>query len=90
MTDNTLRILLRMLDEIEAIHALLDEHGSGASSIEIEDLVGKAPKITTKNYPGSEVPIDAAIADHARAKQLADTAWRNDWALSVEALRGSR
>ena len=81
-------IYIQLEEIITLLQRLVSTERTGAvSSVEIEDLVGKPPKVTTKNYTGSVPPVDEAIEDHIKAKQLADEAWRNDWQMTVDQLR---
>jgi hypothetical protein len=82
----TVRLLGEILEELKRANA---ERYGATSSVEIEDLVGKAPKVTTKNYLGSPAPVDEAIADHARAKHEADEHWRRDWQATITELQAA-
>ena len=90
MTSRLDEISMQLEDIIQLLTRMATERSSAVSSVEIEDLVGKQPKTTTKHYAGSVPPIEEALNDHARLKQLADEMWRQDWQATVDQLRFQR
>jgi len=81
---SVVQLLEMILAELQRMN---NERSGGVSSVEIEDLVAKPPKVTTKHYAGSEPPIDDAIADHAYAKRMANAAYMRDWEATLDQLK---
>ncbi len=81
----TNQLLEEILAELRKSNSVARE--GAVSSVAIEDMAKGPPKITTKRYTGSDLEIDLAIEDHARAHAEAERRWKEDWSLTLEANR---
>lgn len=81
--EDTLHAMLDVLQEIAVARS------SSSSSLDIEDMAKGPPKVTTHGsvgVPMSEEYIRARIAEHGLAHRLAEQAYVNQWADTLDAV----
>jgi hypothetical protein len=89
--DNRLESVCQLLEELlaEVKRGNAVERTGSVSSVQIEDFPTKdrPVRVTSKAYAGSPLPVDEALADHARLHREAEERAMNGWAVTLASVR---